>query len=527
MKNVFSFPFILSAFAVYAQHGVVMEYDDKGNLLSEQTYSNGTLHGQARFYYEETKNLHSAGNNHNGAKEGVWFFYKNNPFKEVYAMYHYSFGLYHGSYYLIKNDTIEKGNYLNHKLEGDFKKFTFKTSSSGNDTLLTLVEEGTFKNGLKNGLWKHYINGRLHLEGTYRDDKKDMLWKEYDLLSDVNKPEVMREIRYDRGVLEGKWTQYFAYENGKKTATQIDAFYHYGKLNGKYISKDDFGVFAEGEYSEGMKIGKWVERIKETNAIREANYFDDKLVGKVVYKNMAGQVLREGSYKNGIIDGIWVEYDKSQKKIKEEKYVNGKLNGESTQFNSSGVLQTTSVFENDKLVSYKIYNPSGTDVIGEYSLTGGEKAVSPYSINVSETIGDTLFNKVYIFTGKLPDDLLTHFTKYKSSLPLSGAYEKACKGKIIESGYYTQNIKDGVWQYFYNPSVLWEAVYANGVVIKETFSELPSRTPFKGDYIVLWPNNKTRFEFKIKNGLRNGKSKWFDINGNILKEVKYSDGKAD
>jgi antitoxin component YwqK of YwqJK toxin-antitoxin module len=485
------------------------------------------LHGQARFYYEGTKYLQSAGNNHNGTKEGLWFFYKNIPTKEVNAMYHFSFGLYQGAYYTIKNDTIEKGAYTNNKLEGEFKRYSFKVAQNGVDTLLTIIDEGSYKNGLKNGLWKHYINGRLNKEGTYRDDKMDMQWKEYDLLSDVNKPEVMREMRYEKGVLEGKWIQNFTYENGKKTIIQIDAFYHYGKLNGKYLSKDDFGILAEGDYSEGFKMGQWKERIKEKIAVREANYFDDKLVGKVVYKNMAGKLIKEGNYKNGIMEGKWIEYDNNQNKIKEETYSIGKLNGETIKFNSSGIVQTVSVFENDKLVTYKIYNPSGTDVVGEYSINGGEKAASPYSINVEEVVGDTMYASVYVNTGKLPEDVLTNFPKYKTSLPLTGAYEKKSKDKVIESGYYTNNVKDGVWQYFYNPNVLWEAVYSNGTITKETFIETASKTPFKGDYTVLWSNGKMRFEFKIKNGLRNGKSKWFDTNENAIKEIKYNEGKQD
>jgi antitoxin component YwqK of YwqJK toxin-antitoxin module len=337
----------------------------------------------------------------------------------------------------------------------------------------------------------------------------------------------MREMRYEKGVLEGKWIQNFTYENGKKTIIQIDAFYHYGKLNGKYLSKDDFGILAEGDYSEGFKMGQWKERIKEKNAVREANYFDDKLVGKVVYKNMAGKLIKEGNYKNGIMEGKWIEYDNNQNKIKEETYSIGKLNGETIKFNSSGIVQTVSVFENDKLVTYKIYNPSGTDVVGEYSINGGEKAASPYSINVEEVVGDTMYASVYVNTGKLPEDVLTNFPKYKTSLPLTGAYEKKSKDKVIESGYYTNNVKDGVWQYFYNPNVLWEAVYSNGTITKETFIETASKTPFKGDYTVLWSNGKMRFEFKIKNGLRNGKSKWFDTNENAIKEIKYNEGKQD
>lgn len=527
MKNLLLIFFALFCFVLRAQHGVVMEYDDKGNLLSEQTYSNGVLHGQARFYYEGSKYIQSAGNNHNGTKEGLWIFYRNSPVKEVYAMYHFSFGLYQGTFYLIKNDTIEKGAYTNNKLEGDFKRYSYKISQAGSDTLLTIIDEGSYKNGLKNGLWKHYINGRLNQEGTYRDDKKDMQWKEYDLLSDVNKPEVMREMHYEKGVLEGKWIQSFAYENGKKVAVQIDAFYHYGKLNGKYLAKDDFGIIAEGDYSEGLKMGQWKERIKDKNTIREANYFDDKLVGKVVYKNMAGNIIKEGNYKNGIIEGQWIEYDNNKNKIIEETYAKGKLHGETIKYNSSGNVQTVSVFENDKLVGYKIYNPSGTNVIGEYILEGGEKAISPYSINVEEIIGDTHFVSVYVYTGKLTDELLTNFSKHKTTLPLTGAYEKKYKDKVIESGYYTNNIKDGVWQYFYNPNILWEAVYSNGTITKETFQETSSKAPFKGDYIVLWPNGKIRFEFKIKNGLKNGKCKWFDSNGNTIKEIKYSEGVQD
>ena len=41
-----------------------------------------------------------------------------------------------------------------------------------------LKEEGAFKDGSKDGLWKvWYENGQLKFEGNYKDDKEDGLWR--------------------------------------------------------------------------------------------------------------------------------------------------------------------------------------------------------------------------------------------------------------------------------------------------------------------------------------------------------------
>lgn len=517
------FTLFLSFTLFSQQNGIVMEYDGSGKLLSEQTYSNGILHGQARIYYENTSYLHMAGNNHNGNKEGLWTYFKNTATREVYARYHFSFGLKHGAFYEIKADTMFSGTYENEKLNGSYKISTFLIAV-GIDTLFAPVAEGQYTAGVKTGQWKYYVNGRLHLDGQYRDGKKDMLWKEYDALSAVSNPTVMREMQYSKGQLEGKWIQHYTYQKGSIKNIKINAFYHLGKLNGAYSESDDLGILASGEYADGKKMGAWKERIPEMNAMREITYFEDKPAGKVVYKNMAGTILREENYKNGMQEGIWKYYDANGKVTLEETYQQGKLNGEATTYNSSGIIQNKSMFKNNLRISYQIYTANGSSVIAEYELLQGEKAVSPYQIEASETIGDTSYKAVYKYTGVLPADILTQFSKYKNEMPLHGEYEKMYGDKPVESGYYANNLKDGVWRYYYHPTIIWEVVYVSGKETKETFTDASTKQPTKGDYVVTWPNGKNRFEFKIKNGLRNGKSKWSDTNGNTLKELKYSDG---
>jgi len=47
---------------------------------------------------------------------------------------------------------------------------------------------------------------------------------------------------------------------------------------------------------------------------------------------------------------------------------------------------------------------------------------------------------------------------------------------------------------------------------------------FSGKFIQSFNNGKTKYEFKISEGLRDGKSKYYDENGKVTKTEKYDKG---
>ena len=46
----------------------------------------------------------------------------------------------------------------------------------------------------------------------------------------------------------------------------------------------------------------------------------------------------------------------------------------------------------------------------------------------------------------------------------------------------------------------------------------------KGEYVLWFGPERPQVEFKIQNGLRDGKSIWYKKNGEELKVEKYKDG---
>lgn len=192
-----------------------------------------------------------------------------------------------------------------------------------------------FKNGMYDGKYQYFKNNKLKEEGIYKDGRKDGLYKEY--YSDGVK--VKKETPYKEGKLNGVVKSYYTngklekekgyamsvedgverlydYESGKMTT---DKNYKSGKLHGKqrFLTVSNIGNFITnatyeegrltGDYSvmftdgtikekgtynkNGRKEGEWLVR----NSFRTEN--KDKFAGKrIVYKD--GEVVSEEDISN-------------------------------------------------------------------------------------------------------------------------------------------------------------------------------------------------------------------------------------
>ena len=123
-----------------------------------------------------------------------------------------------------------------------FSGKTFITYENGQNKV-----EGSWKSGIKDGLWTYYSeNGSKDSSGTYKDGKKDGNWTSW-----YENRLRMDEGTYKDGVIDGLWTWW--YGNGQKNS---EVTYKDGKLISEECWEED-GNGCECESGE-----KWWKRCK-------------------------------------------------------------------------------------------------------------------------------------------------------------------------------------------------------------------------------------------------------------------------
>jgi len=91
-----------------------------------------------------------------------------------------------------------------------------------------------------------------------------------------------------------------------------------------------------------------------------------------------------------------------------------------------------------------------------------------------------------------------------------------------------QNFKNkiGVWKsYYYDINVFTEQTYNNNTCAEEKYLILTTGKLFSGKFIQNFENGELKYEFKISSGLRNGKSKYYNESGKLIKTEKYKRGR--
>lgn len=100
------------------------------------------------------------------------------------------------------------------------------------------------------------------------------------------------------------------------------------------------------------------------------------------------------------------------------------------------------------------------------------------------------------------------------------------KEELKEEGQYHFNKPTGEWKTYYNEGVVGVRQYdEKGILLSERF--LKRGQPFTGTVIDEIFNNRIRVgEYEVKEGLRNGVSKWARRSNNYQKQLSYVNGLA-
>lgn len=265
-----------------------------------------------------------------------------------------------------------EGNYINH---GNWKMW---------DERGTLVAEGRYKHGEREGTWNRWYRGNeidlltkapyqqftapFVSQATFKDGKLDGKWAIFDskqrkisdwefaggerhgksiwLFANGRK---MREIDFDNGEIngdfiewnaEGKETSKAAYQHGRKLALKTD--HHDGrskqkKSEGMYLyakeivqTPDDWwdakiAVYAKQGKDE--KHGAWTAWYASGQKQLEGEYQNDLQVGKFTWWYDNGQMALEGSFENGKQAGPWVWWHPNGLKATQGEYADGNPTG--------------------------------------------------------------------------------------------------------------------------------------------------------------------------------------------------------
>jgi antitoxin component YwqK of YwqJK toxin-antitoxin module len=525
--------------------GLIKFYNPNGTLRKTSNMKNGVENGTSIYYfYSKTDSLNSAvgkykGEIINGNKNGKWSLniIKDNIEKTI-SYENYLNGEKNGLFTSVSNDSLTVGGYKNDKLNGSYtiyrdlqkmfaggiintdtlklKKITTGFYVDGNrtgpwktyDLNNSLIEEGDYADGLKIGKWKYYYNtyldenkvtdfsGKLFLEENYKEGKKDGISIQYSFFEEMEKP------------CDDDPTKMCT----KKVFKKIKELSNYKDdlLNGPYeLYDENNGLLFKGQYLVGKETGIW--SIKNTSIV----------------DFWTGETIEKGEFENGKKQGKWERFDKDNKIIESYYFKDDQLNGEQLTY-IDNVVRVKRNFKLAELEELKVLDTLGNTKKSYYLFN---KQKSSYKCNVKRYLNNT--ETSYTYKVKLDNENIipTFFSKYFEELPeekkiLDGFYEKVIDSKTIENGLYENNNKIKIWTfYYYDQKVQLKIDYGtNGDTLIENYYNFNKYEPFSGEFIYKDLDTGITEERKIKDGKRNGTTRYKDANDKTIKKESYKDG---
>ncbi|WP_426429958.1 hypothetical protein ACPX19_10500 [Winogradskyella sp. HB-48] len=561
------------------KQGVWKEYDENGNKLYVYNINNGELDGESKEYQPDGK-IKKTKVFKKGILQGetIDFFYdEDSGSLKAKLIKNYSEGKLDGETKLIyfdedqnqrvlskvmfKNDqkngfaqeisedTLIIANYINDKLHGnyrlyrDLKKLIVGSVIETDTTKLYLTDSGQYQNGLKTGYWKHFeLAGGLS-EGNYSKDLKTGPWKfHYSRMSSNDKEEpYSQELylveNYGNGMRNGlseRFSQisYQTYkcdkldENNKTKDSckrriynkiHLLANYKNDKLHGLYTLKDSLGNLRfKGNYNYGKEQGEWIESYTiETE--------EDPIY-----------VYKKGNYQSGAKDGKWIEYLNDEHILVESNYKYNLLNGLFTRYNLDGIKQEEKLFKSNELKELRVYDAQGENIEKVYKILSETRDAFKvrfiqYLNEEGRLEADYLISKP---TAEVPHydfrELFHNEMKGSSKSYQDGLFLLAnADGNIVFKGNIYKSTMTGTWEHNYpnqNVKIITKYVDYSNKPNEETYYTLDTNQLFDGEFIFTDADTGNYEERRIRDGLRNGTTTYYNKAGDKLKKEKYKDG---
>ena len=510
-------------------NGKSIYIDSTQNLKMEIPFKKRMVDGTVKGFDLASKNLMLEGSSKKNQKQGTWNYYEYDSLDNKIIIQYYSWlnDTLNGPFQELKDSLQLNGGYSKNLLNGAYKESIVSIDDSGK-TIVTPLDSGQYVKGVQYGLWTYLNNGNLHKVGSYEKGKLHLHWKVYDTLN-LQPQRLMQDIQYFEGVKTGSELIYFKYLDGKTIKETESIPWQMGELSGIYSKQDAKGIILEsGTYSEDIKIGKWIYRNPSKNTIEKVAYLNNQLNGPYQMDKNSITVIK-GTYALDKKNKTWSYYSETGDLTREEFYENGIKSGEWSYYNGQKLLTHSIVYDENKVVELYRFNKNGAETLKlelDYSpenylkITAEEQMIdSSESVDLMyQPEGDTLNENTFLITYLKSGKDTAVFKRH-------GGYSVTKTGSVEYRGVYSTNIKQGDWSYFYNPRIVWKKVFKNGIMSEELFLDKSSgRKVEKGEYVLWFGPERPQVEFKIQNGLRDGKSIWYKKNGEELKVEKYKDG---
>lgn len=483
---------ITTTYLAGVKNGPETEYESDGALKAERSYQSGIINGEVKLYAKGK--LSSIGTYANGKKDGIFVDYA--PDGGILVKYN------------MKSDSLH-GRYTQNVYDGAAIRYTIT---------------GDYDNGLRNGYWEtaSVTNGEKVVFGycSYLLGVKDGKFRE-------QQGDSLMVGSYKAGRLEGRLDVYSfdpadmaaGAPDVAKAKQTVSYTYSNGVQNGLYERRDASGmVVAKGSMANGNRDGEWMlvgsepdEQGKPSTVFRKGSFLRNIEVGEWTVSTVDNVVIKRYNHKNGRVEGRIVEYSWSGKPLRELQLESGRLVKLSL-YDSLGkaINRTIDVVANtdrEMRCRMETISEKGTTTCG-------------YWLNKARcgAITNETFEKLF----------LANAVNSRDTAKGGADGEVKMLGKdnaLLLEGRYSRNAKVGKWKWYYYQADLMVVVdYGSKGASVENYLDLPTGKPFSGHFVDTYENGQRLCDFSIYSGLRDGKSKYYDRDGKVVKEEVYARG---
>mgnify|MGYP000896226819 CR=1 FL=1 len=446
------------------KEGVWKEYDTKGNLISEDSYSDGKYEGPSKNYYANGK---------------------------VYEEYVYRRGKINAYKYFDKNGTLVK-EFIKQK-----KDFSFELYNKNG----TLRKSGKLVDDVFDGLINSYDFVGVKTETTeYKDEKR--VNKEYTYFSNGK---VHDETPLVDGKVHGLFNEYFV--NGK-ILTQ--GYMVNGVAQGYWFYYDRMGLLNDIKYFvDGEQYG-WQRNFACNGKVFKAEFFNQGYILKRCYFDTLGNITQRLNYDSTAAFTFTVPNFDGNVAYK-RPIQNNYLNGTSINYYPNGKTHTERTFvmdqENGNSKYFDVYGNLSKDENYDYDKLNGKYAT--YDNKALEYTATYLNNQ-------LMGEAIDYFYNGKPYVKTSYEYDKAMGPQT----YYDLNGNVGfVRNYDSDNFESYTYEGENGQLVAPIEINKPNM-----DIKSFYKNKKAGMTFSLKNGDREGLLVFYDANGAKVTEENYSEG---
>jgi|SRR5690554_6417296 len=457
--------------------------NDEGIIISEGYLEEGKPNRYWINYYSNGLRK-SEGNRENFELDGPWIFYNENG--SINTIITYKNGVKNGFKEYYENSfLVKKEFYEVNKIIGEVIEYY-------PDSIEKIKSSTPYKNNLKDGIAFHYAkDGRLielvtYNKGFLKDrekvNQKDELGRKQGIWKIYySNYRLKQERRYKDDLLNG-------YEKNYNRDGKLETAFLYidGIKQNESDNEADFNIENQ-YYSTGEIKKKTTFNMKgKKDGVEKSYTKDGEVEASAIYKN--GYLIAEGIIDDkGWYQGEWKHY-----------YLNGNIKSEGGYTDGKRTGKWAYYFSNGKKEQIGFYDKNGK-YTGEWNW--------------------------YFENGNL-----LRSENYRNGLRDGVLEEYEADGKLITKGEYYNNLKEGAWFYELNDHSEkgnyqygerhdnWEYFHKNG------------KLSFEGKFMDGVPDGKHRYynengvlikEQNFEYGQKVGQWKWFDSNGIETLKILY------